>query len=298
MTTVKHKPHPAKKESDDQDKKRPTRSTPVITQIIEIIEEEPQDTKPVKETRKEEEKEEIAEEMKEEVVEEETKKEAEASDEEAVKEDSKDAKGSDVEVHMSSSEDLEEKKNKETKEQKATVEELFGQNEASVMPEIAIHSKSSKKILIIWGALVCGVALAISLGLIFYNPGAKTNGKSALGLSGPTPVPTTAPEPTATPTPAKLAKDTLTIQVLNGGGKAGAASKMKEVLEKSGYSVKDTGNADEYTYKETEIHVTARASANLEELKSDLSGDYTIGTTSADLPDPSDYDIQVIVGKE
>ena len=112
----------------------------------------------------------------------------------------------------------------------------------------------------------------------------------------PTPTPT--PAPTPSPSPAVPSRGDLKVQVLNGGGTPGSAGKVRKFLEDKGYTVKDVGNAEEYTYQKTEIHVRPDKSAYLDLLKADVSKDYTIGTSSADLSPDSPYDAQVIVGKE
>jgi hypothetical protein len=86
--------------------------------------------------------------------------------------------------------------------------------------------------------------------------------------------------------------------VLNGGGKTGAAGKMKETLTTKGYKVANTGNTEEYTFEKSEVHVKPALSANLTEIVADLKEDYTVGISAADLPADSTYDVQVIVGKE
>jgi hypothetical protein len=104
------------------------------------------------------------------------------------------------------------------------------------------------------------------------------------------------------PTPAsasgELKRSTITIQVLNGGGKAGAATKMKTFLEEKGYTVSDTGNAESYTYDKTQILVKSTKKAYIPLLERDLKDSYTLGTSAATLEASVSYDARVIVGKE
>ena len=86
--------------------------------------------------------------------------------------------------------------------------------------------------------------------------------------------------------------------MLNGGGVAGTAGQMKTLLEEKGYTVSDVGNTEQYTYDETEIHVKADKEAYLALLTQDLSGEYTIGSSSAELDEDVSYDARIIVGKE
>jgi hypothetical protein len=89
----------------------------------------------------------------------------------------------------------------------------------------------------------------------------------------------------------------LKVQVLNGGGKAGAASKMKTFLTEKGYVVTATGNTDQYSFDKTEIDVKAGKESALQLLKSDLEKEYTLGTMAASLSSDSPFDVRVTVGK-
>ena len=73
--------------------------------------------------------------------------------------------------------------------------------------------------------------------------------------SQPTVSPTASLSPTSTPTAGTpLAKSSVTLRVLNGTTTAGAASTVKSLLEKAGYTVKSIGNAHSQTYQSTVIY--------------------------------------------
>jgi len=88
------------------------------------------------------------------------------------------------------------------------------------------------------------------------------------------------------------------VSVINGGGTPGAGSKMKTFLEEKGYTVVSVGNAEEYTYTDTEILVKSGKDEFATLLADDLKADYVLGTSSATVEESADYDAQVIVGKE
>ncbi len=88
------------------------------------------------------------------------------------------------------------------------------------------------------------------------------------------------------------------MKILNGGGVAGAASKLKKLLEEKGYIVAGTGNTEAYAYDTTEISVKSGNVALLTLLEEDLKDSYSISKTSTDLAADAAYDAQVIVGKE
>lgn len=93
-----------------------------------------------------------------------------------------------------------------------------------------------------------------------------------------------------------LDRSKLSVTVLNGSGTPGAAKKISDTLISLGYNVISTGNADNYNYTNTVLEVKSTKSDYLNLLKKDLSGNYTIGSTSASLTTGTS-DARVIVGK-
>lgn len=110
----------------------------------------------------------------------------------------------------------------------------------------------------------------------------------------PTPKPTSNPVDKAT----GLDRSDLSVEVQNGSGVVGAASKASEVLKSFGYHVVATGNANSFDYTGTVVQVKPEKSSYLSLLRKDLSTSYTIGNTSSDLSASSSADALVIVGKE
>ena len=177
---------------------------------------------------------------------------------------------------------------------KETLEELFTKESSpSVFPDITEHKSHSPAPVFLWAIIIIAVALLTGGTLLVVVSGLP---KLPTMFAKPTPAPTPAPIPT--PTPIAAVRGDITIQILNGGGTPGSAGKAKTFLEEKGYTVGDTGNTDEYSYKKTEVHVKAGKEAYLEFLKIDLAEDYTVGTSSADLSADAAYDARVIVGKE
>ena len=122
----------------------------------------------------------------------------------------------------------------------------------------------------------------------------------------PAPSPTGALEPTVTPTSKAvntvdsatgLDRSTLSVEVQNGSGETGVASKGSDVLKGFGYKVIGTGNADNFDYQNTTIKVKSTKTNFLSLLKKDLGFSYTVGSTSADLASSSTADALVIIGK-
>ena len=92
-------------------------------------------------------------------------------------------------------------------------------------------------------------------------------------------------------------KSSIKVAIQNGSGEAGVGGVAAEVLKKAGYDVVSTGNADNFDYTDVTIQVKAAKKSALALLEDDLSTDYTIGTTSSDLPADTSYDALVIIGK-
>ena len=122
----------------------------------------------------------------------------------------------------------------------------------------------------------------------------------------PAPSPTGALEATVAPTSKAinpvdsatgLDRSTLSVEVQNGSGETGVASKGSDILKSFGYKVIATGNADNFDYQNTTIKVKSTKINFLALLKKDLGFSYTVGSASADLSSSSTADALVIIGK-
>lgn len=94
-----------------------------------------------------------------------------------------------------------------------------------------------------------------------------------------------------------LDRSTLSVEVQNGSGEVGAASKGSDVLKSFGYKVIATGNADNFNYPNATVKVKSTKINFLSLLKKDLGFSYTVGSASADLASSSTADALVIIGK-
>jgi len=112
-----------------------------------------------------------------------------------------------------------------------------------------------------------------------------------------TPTKGTDKTPTPKPGTSALDKTKISIEVQNGSGEPGVASKMSTLLKSLGYTVSGTGNADTFDYANVVIKTKAASSKYLPNLKKELSQTYTVGQTYSNLPDTAAVDIVVIVGK-
>lgn len=175
---------------------------------------------------------------------------------------------------------------------KGNVESLFVKSEAGVSPEITVVGKKTTP-LGIWVGAMLGVALAIGVSLIVLIKGPPT-----LPFVGAKPTPTLAPTAIPTPTLAALNRENIKISVVNGGGTPGAGGRMKTFLEEKGYTVITVGNAEDYSYEQTEVLAKSGKADIVALLSDDLKADYSLGTSSATVEDNASYDAQVIVGKE
>ena len=117
----------------------------------------------------------------------------------------------------------------------------------------------------------------------------------------PTTEPTDSPIPKPTVNPVDketgLDRSELSIEVQNGSGVTGAASKAGEELKKVGYNVLAAKNADNSDYEDVLIKIKSAKAKFLDLLKKDLGFSYTVGSSSADLSDDLSADAVVIIGK-
>ncbi len=94
-----------------------------------------------------------------------------------------------------------------------------------------------------------------------------------------------------------LDRSTLSVEVKNGSGVIGAASKGSDILKSFGYKISSVGNADNSDYADVMIQVKSSKSNFLALLKKDLGFSYTVGSASANLDSSSTADALVIIGK-
>jgi LCP family protein required for cell wall assembly len=79
------------------------------------------------------------------------------------------------------------------------------------------------------------------------------------------------PKPSATPAP-KVSPADVTVQVYNGTGTAGLASTAAAALQKAGFTVSSTGNADSANYTRTEIRYAPGDKARATALEAQIDG--------------------------
>lgn len=181
-------------------------------------------------------------------------------------------------------------------------------------PQSAGKSKKFLKLIIfaiVLVGLIWGVQKLFFGGSEKSKPVAITPTPTEYQFPTDTPAPSVGPteEPaksTATPTTKAvnpidaatgLDRSTLSVEVQNGSGETGVASKGSDVLKSFGYKVIATGNADNFDYVNTTIQVKSTKVNFLSLLKKDLGFSYTVGSTSADLSPTSTADALVIIGK-
>lgn len=88
------------------------------------------------------------------------------------------------------------------------------------------------------------------------------------------------------------------IEIQNGSGISGEASRQQENLESEGFTVSSIGNADNSDYTETIIQAKETVEAAfLDKLKSVLEESFVVGETE-ELPQDADSDVIVILGSE
>lgn len=176
---------------------------------------------------------------------------------------------------------------------KGSVESLFVKSTSPISPDITVVGKKNTS-LGIWVGAMLGIVLAVGVSLVFFVRGPSTLPFLAVK---PTPTPTETPAPTPTPA-GEIKREKIIVSILNGGGVVGAGGKMKTFLESKGYTVESVGNADEYTYDQTEISVKSGQDAVAALLKGDLSSDYTVASATGIVKADALYDVQIIVGKK
>ncbi len=105
------------------------------------------------------------------------------------------------------------------------------------------------------------------------------------------------PSPTPTPSPITLAKEELTMRILNGTGIPQQASKVKKALEEKGYKKIETDNADDTNQEETLVTFSSRISEEAEKEIMDVL-ESIFSTVVKEKDSNTDLDILIITGSE
>src|SRR5438552_2737080 len=160
-------------------------------------------------------------------------------------------------------------------------------------------------------ALIAIVVIILIGGFLLYRSSqSKKQEAKKIVIATPSPTKEVTPTQEATPSPelsptkaktsAKVtsAKD-LSIEVLNGSGEEGVASKVRDFLANKGYKNLDVGNADNFNYQDITVRIKEDKKQFLSELENDLKSSYTISTNSGTILSASSaVDASVIVGKQ
>ncbi len=147
----------------------------------------------------------------------------------------------------------------------------------------------------VWWIIIPGIFLLGALlgGIVFYQKGIN---KGEDLTATPTPSALDSTE-TASPTPAaQMDLTKFQVNILNGSGIAGEASRAKDLLTAAGFKVSGTGNASSYSFTKTVIKAKSDVdSAFLTKLSETLGKSYSLDKAQT-LSDSSSDDVQVVVG--
>lgn len=180
-----------------------------------------------------------------------------------------------------------------------------GPDSIGVEPPVEEKPKRNIKLILLVVVVVAVVVAALGGGIYVYTTGTKksensgTEDKMATSeASTPTPTPIES-GPTQTPTQApKRELTNYKLQVLNGSGLIGAASKAKDLLEKNGFKVEEVANASSYDFEKTVIQVKKGVPIDIvDTLKDVLSKNYSVEVGGA-LEEKSSFDLVVTVGSK
>ncbi len=156
-----------------------------------------------------------------------------------------------------------------------------------------------KLFLITIGVALIVAAIAGSL-YVYFSGISKTKKQSPSQTPSSTlpPTPTQTPSST-TPSPSPIPAEKLSslkINILNGSGKIGVASNAKSLVEKVGFKVTSTGNAQTFDFTDTIIQVKGTIDASIVDLlKQALSSNYQVKVGDK-LNSSNNFDIVITVG--
>lgn len=103
-----------------------------------------------------------------------------------------------------------------------------------------------------------------------------------------------AKESTPTPVQTQLTREEISIEILNGSGVSGAASRAAGIFEELGYQMVEIGNADET--EGNELYVNSEVENLIDVLLGDAEDELDISSVSGELDD-STASARIILGK-
>lgn len=160
------------------------------------------------------------------------------------------------------------------------------------------ESKSDVKLFVIIAVITAVVVAALAGGIYVYLTGTKNLNPKVKSTPEPTAMVESTPEASLESSPSTMKLSEYKVQILNGSGKIGEAGRAKTLIEKAGFKVGNTGNAETFDFTDTIIQVKSSVSSDvLEKLKDSLSSTYSVKTGDK-LDSDSDFDIIVTVGSK
>lgn len=141
--------------------------------------------------------------------------------------------------------------------------------------------------------LVIPLLLLIIGFFVVFGSKIKTNNNLQIN-----PVVSITPTIANNPTPTVIPLGSLKIQVLNGSGTPGEASKIVNLLSKNNFNIQTTGNAANFDFTQTQIQIKESVSNDVSALLiSSLKNNYPAKILSEKLPESSEFDIVITTGK-
>lgn len=183
------------------------------------------------------------------------------------------------------------------------------------LPKVSVNMGWTREIFNLKTLAIFAISFVLSFGIIFAGSRMQTGGFDLQKIGSSIKFPTfqgfgsgtkekkvatkPTPKPTAEPTPTpSVVREDLQVKVLNGGGVAGKASEMKEILQEAGYTDIVTDNADSFDYTKTEIQLSKDAEDALGYLQEDLA-DYVKITEASTITDEAETaDVIIIIGSD
>lgn len=161
------------------------------------------------------------------------------------------------------------------------------------------ESKSDIKLFVLIAVITAVVVAALAGGIYVYLTGTQNSGMEVLQTPEPTANLEASPEPTPESSPSSTLKlSEYKVQILNGSGKIGEAGKAKTLVEKAGFKVGNTGNAETFDFTDTIIQVKSSVSSEVvDKLKDSMSSTYSVKVGDK-LDSDSEFDIVVTVGSK
>ncbi len=171
----------------------------------------------------------------------------------------------------------------------------FASHEGEDLSYLTRRSSANSKMVVVIPVVLI---LILAGGALLFRHQITSRFTSLSQLSPAQPTPTVAPTTAPTPTVAAVDRSQYKVRVLNGTTTTGAAANLAADLEKLGWKVTKTGNADSSDVQQSYVRSKTSAKDAAAVLAGDVKDSYQASLSGSIIPDSDTADLEIVIGQK